>query len=349
MASLTETAYYTRKGVNYTILAVIGYIVLQISWGLLVTVYFMIFPPQAPPPNHAFGKLPSVKFPAATSAAQLTYRLETIEGSVPRASDAAMVFFMPKNPANLLALTKTQEFAKRIEFTANPVAESRYIYRFEDPAAPLRRMRYDIVSRNFVLRYGFEYDTPLFSERDVPLPDAAQSEAKSFLQSFGLYPDDLAGGSRQVTYLKLIGDKLVTTTSLSAADAVRVDFFRQSVADTPIVTPNPNEGPVSFTFSGSKNLKKRMLEIAYTYWPIEYGTTGTYAMKRSSDAWQELQTGHGYIARYPKKGNEAIIRRVYLAYYDSFEPQTYLQPVFVFEGDDGFLAYVAAVAPPWSE
>jgi len=38
---------------------------------------------------------------------------------------------------------------------------------------------------------------------------------------------------------------------------------------------------------------------------------------------------------------------VYLAYYDSLDPQTYLQPVFVFEGDDDFLAYVPAVEAAW--
>ena len=39
----------------------------------------------------------------------------------------------------------------------------------------------------------------------------------------------------------------------------------------------------------------------------------------------------------------AVIRRVYLGYYDDFEEQEYLQPIIVFEGDDGFLGYVHAL------
>ncbi|MBI5619928.1 hypothetical protein HY950_03130, partial [Candidatus Gottesmanbacteria bacterium] len=66
-------------------------------------------------------------------------------------------------------------------------------------------------------------------------------------------------------------------------------------------------------------------------------------------AWQELQSGMGFIARYPATGASVTVRNVTIAYYDSFEPQMYLQPVFVFEGDDGFVSYVPAVAPPWTE
>ena len=73
-------------------------------------------------------------------------------------------------------------------------------------------------------------------------------------------------------------------------------------------------------------------------------------MKPSSTAWEELQAGRGFIARYPTNGAISIVvRQVYLGYYDSFDPQMYLQPVFVFEGDNGFLAYVPAVIPEWIE
>jgi hypothetical protein len=116
------------------------------------------------------------------------------------------------------------------------------------------------------------------------------------------------------------------------------------------VTPYPDEGAISFVFSGSKDIKKRVLQFAYTFWSIDYTTTATYGLKTSATAWEELQNGKGYIARYPTDGStNVIIRNAYLAYYDSLDPQTYLQPVFVFEGDNDFLAYVPAVASPWIE
>ncbi|MBI3559882.1 hypothetical protein HY087_02035 [Candidatus Gottesmanbacteria bacterium] len=352
MATLTETAYYTRRTINWAILAVILYIILRITWGIFVVVWLYFFPPKPTPPNFRFGKLTAIKFPEpiASPSGQVTFRLETIEGTVPAASEAATVYFMPKPAANLLAITKTQEFAKRLGLNPKPIEETKAIYRFEDDTTALRRLRYDIVSNNFILRYGFDQDTGLFTERSLPSVDAAIAEAKSMMQTFTLYGQDLTKGTNKVSFLKLVGDTLVPTTSLSQADAVRVDFFRQNVGGLKLFTPYPDEGQVVFIFSGSKNSKKKVLQFAYTLWPIDYETSGTYALKTSAVAWEELKSGRGYIARYPTNAaTNIVIRQVYLGYYDSFDPQMYLQPVFVFEGDNGFLAYVPAIVPEWTE
>lgn len=351
MATLTETAYQTRKFINYAILAVIAYIILRIFWSIFASVFLALFPPKAPPPTHAFGKLPALVFPtpAASPTGQLTFQLQTIEGSVPKASESATVYFMPKNPPNLLALTKATEFAGRLEFINTPIQETKNIYRWEDSDAPLRILRYDIVSKNFILRYQFEKDMGLFAERTVPVEQIAKSEAKNMMQTYDLYPTDYEKGSAVVQYLKFSGDKLVKTTSLNQSDSIRIDYFRAPIGNTPVVSAYPDEGLISFVFSGSKNAKKHILQFAYTYWPVDYVTTATYGLKPSSSAWSELQAGRGYIARYPTQGNVALVRTVHLGYYESIDPQTYLQPVFVFEGDDGFLAYVPAVAPPWIE
>lgn len=351
MASLTETAYYTRRAINWTILALIGYFVLRLFWGAVLAAWIVLFPPKAPPPNHAFGKLPSLRFPdpVASPSGQLTFRLETIEGTVPKASPSATVYFMPKMPANLLALTKTQDFAQRLGLTPAPIEETKNIYRFEDPDTPLRRLRYDIVSNNFILRYGFEQDTGVLAQRNLPTGTGAIAEANTLLQTYDLLHPDLASGKRAVSFLRLTGNRLVPTSSLSQADAVRVNFFRPAVGGIPVVTPYPDEGPVSVIFSGATNIKYRILQLAYTYWPIDTQVSATYSLKPASVAWQELQSGMGYIARYPPTAVTVTVRNVALAYYDSFEPQMYLQPVFVFEGDDGFVAYVPAVAPPWTE
>lgn len=348
--SLTETAFYTRRVINWAILGIIAYVLLRIFWSIFITLFFIFFPPKAIPPNHAFGRLPAIKFPAAqTNQPKLTYQLQTIEGTVPAASGSAQVFFMPKTPPNLLGLNAAQDLASRMQFDPTPVAESKNIYRFNDADFPQRRLRYEIISNNFILRYAFEQDPSVFSERKLPQPDSITPEAVQLLQSFSLYNDDLSGGTSAVTFWKLQGTSLVPATSLSQSDAVRVDFFRAGIGQMKIFTPNPDEASVNIIFSGSSNNKKRILQLAYTFWPIDYQTYATYEVKTSAQAWQELQNGQGYIARNPSRGTAAIVRNVYLGYYDSFEPQTYLQPIFVFEGDDGFLGYVPAISPPWTE
>lgn len=351
MATLTETAYYARRTINWTILGVISYFLLRIFWGILVVVWMIIFPPKPIPPNHAFGRLPPVKFPeVASPAAHLTFQLETIEGGVPAASNSATVYFMPKSPPNLLGLNKAQEFAADLQFDPTPIAENKNIYRFNDPREPLRRLRYDIVSKNFILRYAFEQDVSAFLNKNLPLAETAIEDATQLFKSYDILPEDFAKGIRTVTYLRLSENALVTTTSLSQADAVRVNFFRKPIGETPIVTPNPDEASISIIFSGAPEIQKRIIQLAYTYWPIDYQITATYPLKSSVEAWEELQTGGGHIARYPSNGvHTAVIRTIYLAYYDSFEPQTYLQPIFVFEGDNGFVGYVPAILPEWTE
>ncbi len=350
MATLTETAYYARRTVNWAILAVIAYILLRIFWSIFIAVFLLIFPPKAPPPNHLFGKLPALVFPAAaTPSARLTFQLQTIEGTVPAASVSATVYFMPKTAPNLLGLNTAQSFASSFEFDPTPVQESKNIYRFNDPALPLRTLRYDIVSNNFIIRYAFEQDPSIFSEKNLPSQEDGTNEAVNLLRMHNIYPDDIAGGTNEITALKLNGTQLVTTTSLSQADAERIDFFRKPIGDTSVFTPDPNQAPISIIFSGSSDTKKQVIQLAYTFWPIDYETTATYGLKTSEQAWEELQNGGGYIARYPTSGNLAVVRNVYLGYYDSLDAQTYLQPIFVFDGDNGFRAYVPAVAPPWTE
>ena len=350
MSSLTETAYYTRRTINWTLLSIVGYFILRIFWGIIVMVWFIVFPPQAPPPNHAFGRLPAIKFPTtATPSGQLTFQLQTIDGTVPGASASASVYFMPKSAPNLLALNKTQEFAQQFQFNPAPIQENKNIYRFNDPENPLRRLRYDIVSKNFIIRYAFERDSSLFLEKNFTSIDALKLESQNILDSNGLSPSDVDLENPIISYLRLTGDQLTPTTSLSQSDAVRIDFFRLPIGGAPIVTPSAGEAPISIIFSGSVNIKKRLLQFAYTYWPIDYQTQASYSLKSSTLAWGELQQGKGYIARYPKNGQTVTIRNVYLAYYDSFEPQTYLQPVYVFEGDEDFIAYIPAVVSEWTE
>ena len=350
MASLSETAYQVRRGINWIILFMILYIVLRFLWGGVVVLYHTAFPPKAPPPNHAFGVLPKLVFPNDDNAKKLTYTLQTIQGGVPVASPSASVYFMPKKPANLLALTQTQSFAQRLNLDPKPLQETKSIYRFDDPDFLSRRLRYDIVSDNFILRYAFEQDLGVFTEHQVPSPDHALQLSNDLLSNNGLLKDDFKGGKTNITFLKLSGGGLSETSSLSQADAIRVDYFRKNIGSMNLVTPYPAEGPIAFVFSGSANPKKQLLQFAYTYWPIDLEHTGTYELITGEQAWQELQDGRGYIAAYPKNdGTTVTIRNIFLAFYDAFDPQAYLQPVFVFEGDDGFIAYVPAIASQWTQ
>jgi hypothetical protein len=347
--SLTEAAYYTRRAINWLILGIILYIIGKILLAIIIAIILWLFPPHGPPPNHRFGKLPAIVFPTAEKKDKLTFKLETIEGSVPKASDSAVVYFMPKSPPNMLALPRTQTFAERLQFLPNPIQQTKNIYRFDDADLQLRTLTYNIISNNFVLRYAYEQDTGLFLDNNIPTPEAAETDAHKLIQQLNILPDDYNGGGISTTFLKLTGNELVPVLNQSLANALRVDFFRLPILGIKVFNPDPDHGPISITYTGSVVAKKKMIDFTYTYWPIDYRILANYQVKTSDVAWTELQNGKGYIARYPSQGTTATVRKVYLGYYDTYDAQNYLQPIFVFEGDYGFLGYVPAVAPPWTE
>ncbi|MEK9201031.1 MAG: hypothetical protein AAB909_03620, partial [Patescibacteria group bacterium] len=74
----------------------------------------------------------------------------------------------------------------------------------------------------------------------------------------------------------------------------------------------------------------------------------TYPLKSVEEAWTEISTGAaGFVAK--PVGENVVVRKASVVYYEANEPQGFLQPVFVFEGDGGFIGYVQAVRADYVE
>ena len=88
--------------------------------------------------------------------------------------------------------------------------------------------------------------------------------------------------------------------------------------------------------------------VQATYIHQDLGTdTATYPIKTTTQAFDELQKGKAYIARYYGTSRGIAIQKMYLANFMSEEDQEYVQPVIVFEGKDGFMAYLPAIDSSW--
>jgi hypothetical protein len=348
MATLTETAFYARKAVNWGIIGLIGFIILRLLLGIIINAIRQAFPSPPLKADNAFGKLKAITFPkSASPSGQLTYSLQTITGDVPTASDAARVYFLPKNKMNLVSLSQAQSFAARLSFTATPKQITETLYRWTDLKDPLRSLDMDIVSNHFIYTYAFIHNLALFTERNIPSPSEAAEEVASYLQSIGLQFDDL-NPVPNLQYLKIVGDHLEIATSQSQADAVRLDYFRKAYDGIPAVTDKPNEGNVVVIISGSSSKEQRIIFVNYHHWSIDLHNIAIYNLKTSKQAFLELSSGRAYFAKFPQNKIQIDITDVTLGYYDSNDPQYFLQPIFVFSGDN-FMAYVPAVAPPWTE
>lgn len=350
MATLTETAYYTRKIINFSALGLIILILTKSIFSAGIKFWRTRRPPKTPPPAAAFGKLPQIEFPESKLAEkELVYRLETTTGGTPNLGDRAKVYFMPVKKSSLLALERAKTLARKMGFYAEPqkISDTVYQWRRDEPLVATLEM--DIINSHFTIKKNWRENQSLLMEKVLPIKEQAITEAKSFLQAAGLLTEELNMGEGKIAYLRFVPPNLVPAISLSEADLVRVNLYRKNLDDLPFLPANPKTSLVSLLFSGSRKREMRILEVNYTHFPLDRETFSDYPLKSSAQAWEELKAGQGFIANLGVVEKEVVIRNISLAYYESNTPQNYLQPIYVFKGDIDFVAYVPAIRSDYLE
>ncbi len=131
--------------------------------------------------------------------------------------------------------------------------------------------------------------------------------------------------------------------SLSESDLIKINIYRKNFDDLPTVTQKEKQANVWFMLSGSELKGDQVIAAEYHYYSVDEERYATYPIKTAQEAWDELNSGRGYIINLGDNQNTATIRQVYLAYFDPGQYVEYYQPVVVFEGDNDFVAYVPAV------
>ena len=148
--NLTQTAQFTRRAVATTIVLVLALTVGRVGWKTGVAVYRHFFPPQKPPPEVAFGKLPSQKIAAVDAdSSEWEYILDTPTGRLPMTPDRLPVFPLAKVPATPLTEQSAQILAQSMGFSSAPQVLAPNEYRWNDS---LRTLEMNIVSQNFSLK-----------------------------------------------------------------------------------------------------------------------------------------------------------------------------------------------------
>ncbi len=310
------------------------------------SVYRHFFPKPPPAPTVAYGKLPKLLFPDKQKI-NLTYSLETPEGGLPTLPTQAKVFSQPKLAPNLLSLDFAKEEANGLGFDPTETSISSTVYKFKNKNSEAT-LEINIVTGNFSISYDLKKDSsPL--EKKPPAPEIAASEARAFLSSANLLPDDLSGPTTH-EFLKINGDKFDTALSLSESDLVKINLYRKSYDNLASLPPDPNQANVWFMVSGALTKEKQIVAAEYHYFPVDETQSSTYPVKTAQTAWDELTGGKVFVATYGinKDGDTVKIRRVYLAYYDAGTQTQFFQPIIVFEGDGGFVAYDPAITSDYS-
>ncbi len=204
--------------------------------------------------------------------------------------------------------------------------------------------------------------------------------AQEFLGAAGLAPTDINinktnssdNSLRFITYPQLFSiatspqgtNTLVPTTKLANTQVIRVDLYqsdlkydlitgksegffnsnKQTIPVTiPVIYPNPPYSIMSFWITSGQG-GATVSQAFYTHKDINLAdTTATYPVKTPVVAFGELQKGNAYIASYGGTDNNIQIQNIFLAYYLGEEPQAYAMPVYVFEGNNAFYAYISAI------
>lgn len=357
--TLTETARLTKRAAAVLLFLLAAFFTTKSVWVRARTV---LFPPQVPPPEVAFGKLPLLQIPGLPlkEGADPGYVVDTKTGRLPTdLPDRAKVYKIMLPTPTHLSSTRAKELASKLGFSEAPQKISSSEYRWENPEEG-KTLKMNITTGNFKLETDIKKLQGL-TPSSPPSTATAVAQAQRFLQNLNLLSDDYLEGRKEATYLKIEGETLRKVESLSEAQLTRVDFFRE-IDEQPIVGPKPYEGLIYLILA-----KEEVPFIFFNSWPLDPLQSTTYPIKGVEQVWSEVEQGGAritflapaetdpFISYEPQDPETIFVRRIFLAYFDSDKLQDYLQPVYILEGSARtsdrvqlkFIAYLPAVADDW--
>lgn len=344
--TLTQVAYVGRLAIKFGSIGLVVLIFGRILLNATVNFWVATHPAPPPPPTVGFGILPAIRFPSQTEQDKPKgYKLETPTGRFPYFGDRAKVFLMVRSVPSLLADQRVKEIAANYGFVFQPTPLDARTYRWNKTAPLQATLQMDIQNYTFSLTTNFLSKPELLAKKNLPGDDQAVQLVKSFIAAGQEIPNDIATASGHVSYLKSLGGELAPAVSFSDADFLQVDINRTPVdGNKEMYTPEGTKGIAHAVISGALSGRDQIVDLQYKYQEVDYSERHTYPLRSVQSAWQVLQAGEGFIANRGTS-ETAIIRDVYIGYFDSFEEQEYLQPIYIFAGDDGFLGYVSAIDP----
>lgn len=343
--TLTEVSYNLRRLFPFIILGIISILIFFYSLRILFT-YLDQKSKETIILNPIFQKIPSPLNTTASSSAGITFKIDTIEGKPVTATASAKVFFMIP-PSNTRFGYKEKIFlaAKTMGIDVD-TATYRLLGKNAVFADSTQKLVIDIQNFNFTYEYYFENNPSIFAHVISPNPEDAVSRSINFLQAADIYPQELANGKTHTIFFSYdpTSNTIRPVEKNSGANVVEVDFTRPEIDGIPIV---------SKTFYNSQNYVLmsllddggyKILRSQVKHYNISNEQVGIYPVRTGDEAYKDLQEGNAKVISNPQKNNYVVIHKMFLAYYDSPDYQDYLQPVYVFVGDNDFIAYVPAIS-----
>ncbi len=347
--NLTTVAAYSRKSIKIGAILAVFFLFSKFIFVGLKTIYLVINPPPPPPPTVGFGKIPAISFPSQEDVVKPNiYRLELATGSFPKFEDKEKVYLMKTSARSILNEDRAKKIAESFGFSGSGDNINDEYVRWTKNDMLSSTLEVDLVTLNSKYRTDFLSKAELLSNSNLPNLDQAKRALKMYVGKAYSLEDEILKGPINTKYLKAIGDRLVEAASFSDAEFIEVNINRENIAGKyKIVTAKGNQGIIRGIVKGGLSYTDNIVEFDFFYQGIFYDQDHSYPLRSVDSAWEVLKSGEGYIAQNDGL-DQVTVRHVSLGYYDSIQrEQQYMQPVFIFEGDDDFMGLVSAVDPIW--
>lgn len=341
--TLTEVSYFSRKFAPFVILV---FVVLLIMF-YTVKLFFLfneLNTVETVDLNPIFNELKPIEITEATASADHSYIIDTVEGEPVTATEAAKVFFLPKSQFRFGYKEKIVLIAKNLGF--DPQTKYSLVGKtealFDDGK---RKLRIDITNFNFQYTQDIVHSPELFEVNTTPEKQVAENKAIDFLKSLDRHPEELAQGRMNAIFLQY--DKVSSKTAVLedniGANMIEIDLYRADIDQYPIVSPKYFNSQNYVTMVATPNDYK-VVSAQVKFFEKSEEQVGIYPIIDGQTALDRLATGSGYIVSGAHiREKEIAIKRMFMGYYDPDIYHEYLQPVYVFLGDDNFVAYVSAI------
>ncbi len=340
--TLTEVSAAVKKYLPYVVLGAL--VILIFFYIIQIVVFFVKSNQKTIVTDTVFGIINRPVIQNASSSAGINFDFDTVEGTPITATESARVYFLPPSVPKFGYRENVFLMAQNIGIdtqTAN--------YRLVDTQASFttdrQKLTVDIGNFNFNYQYEFEKEPELFDTYASPIAQEAEIDAVGFLQSVGRYPEELATAEVETIYFFFDPQQknLKQVQKNNEANLVEVDYFRPKIDGFPTVTtkfPNSHNHVLAYF---ADDLEFRVLNARIDFYEKSNEQVGIYPLKSGKEAYENLRQGKAQVIKNPGQQKKVTIKKMFLAYFDPDTYQEYLQPVYVFIGEDDFVAFVPAV------
>lgn len=349
--TLTELSYYTRKILPVLII------------GFFVSAFLSLFIIALFSSNQKnyeeqisykpiFGKLNRISITESLPFPEnAEFILDNIEGKPVTATTAANVYFIPKTKTRFGYLETIYQMAKSASFNTEVVRHrlNGSVASFDDD---FQTLVIDIGSFNFSYKYRFEDQPDVFLSPQLPPNDEEIKEkAREFLDRMGRFPQELRNGRESVTYFLYDPYKndFIVTENREEATAVEIDFFRPDENGIPVFSTKYFAGNNFVVFAFPEGNEK-VLKAQVQFFEKDSSSFGVYPVKTGEEAWNDLtKRKKGFIITNHSSSKKITITDMFIGYLDPDIYQPYFQPIYVFIGENNFVAYIQAVKDEYIE